>query len=80
MERQLSAAKGDKFMMEEVRKEREFRRQFSQCMQESNILFADLLNVLSFSMAALASSMKKSMDLMFQLYSTQQHKETERRK
>ena len=81
MEQQLSAAQRDKFMMEEVREEREFRREFSQCMQESNSLFADSLKVLSSSMAALASSMQKSMDLMSQSYSTQQqYQETERRK
>ena len=58
--------------MEEMREEREFRKELSKSIQESNILFACSLKTLTSSMADLASSMQKSIELTSQSYSSQQ--------
>ena len=75
MERQLSAGQRDKLLMEEGKEEREFRKELSKSIQESNTLFADSLKAMSSSMVALASSMQKSIDFMAQsmAFSQQQH-------
>ena len=47
IERQLSAAQRDKMFIQESKDEKDFRRQLSQSVKESNVLFANCINAMS---------------------------------
>ena len=60
MERQLSASQRDKILMQESKDEQQFRKEISNSLKESNLLFAESLKAISASMTAIASSIQKS--------------------
>ena len=62
MERQLSAAQRDKLLMQESKEEKEFRKDLSSSLKESNNIFAESMKAMSTSMMALVSSMQRSIE------------------
>ena len=62
MERQLSAAQRDKLLMQESKEEKQFRRDLSNSLKESNNIFAESMKAMSTSMMAFASSLQKSFE------------------
>ncbi len=62
MERQLSAAQRDKLLMQESKEEKQFRRDLSNSLKESNNIFAESMKAMNTSMMAFASSLQKSFE------------------
>jgi hypothetical protein len=62
MEWQLSAAQRDKLLMQESKEEKEFRKDLSNSLKESNNIFAESMKAMSTSMMAFASSLQKSFE------------------
>ncbi|CAB4008826.1 Hypothetical predicted protein [Paramuricea clavata] len=62
MERQLSVAQRDKLLMQESKEEKEFRKDLSSSLKESNNIFAESMKAMNASMMAIASSMQRSFE------------------
>ena len=56
MERQLSAAQRDKLLMQESKEEKEFRKDLSSSLKESNNIFAESMKAMSASMTCLINA------------------------